>query len=157
MKTFEIITEKLKSANFPFEEVTFKDVVVSARTSDTSVDNNYDPQSAIKTLVVKSNQGMFAVIARGNSFVDKHKLKDIIGKWSVVSGDVLQSELGYIPGCVCPLDVDVPLLLDQSALELEIWSIGVGAVDKGINVKKEDALQYIKDYKVVDVSSNEGR
>ena len=100
---------------------------------------------------------MFAVIARGNSFVDKHKLKDIIGKWSVVSGDVLQSELGYIPGCVCPLDVDVPLLLDQSALELEIWSIGVGAVDKGINVKKEDALQYIKDYKVVDVSSNEGR
>lgn len=151
MKTFESITEKLNGANFPFEEVAFPDEAVSARTSDTSVDGNYNPQNAIKTLVVKSNQGIFGVIARGDSFIDKHKLKDIIGKWSVVSGDVLQSELGYIPGCVCPLDIDIPLLVDQKAFELETWSMGAGTIDKGINAKSVDLMSYLANVKVVDV------
>lgn len=151
MKTFDSIKTNLESKGIKFEEVTFTDIAISARTSDTSVDHNYNPEKSIKTLVISTKDGLMGVILKGSDRIDQPKLKAIVGKWNVVDGETLQKRLGYIPGTICPLDLDLPILVDEAANTLDIWSMGAGANDKGFNVETTVAINNLKDCKIVSV------
>ncbi len=149
--TFTTIKESLTRRNIPFEEVTFNDEAVSGRTSDTSVDKNYDPKNAIKTLIISTKGGFMAVILKGSDKIDQSKLKQIVGKWSVVDSNTLVEKLGFIPGTICPLVLDMPFLVDEAALSLKVWSIGGGANDKGLNVEVQESLRHLSNYQKVSI------
>lgn len=151
MKTFESVKSTLIKKNIPFEIVSFTDIAVSARTSDTSIDHNYNPENSIKTLVVSTKEGQKAVILRGNDRIDQAKLKAIVGKWSVVNQIELENTLGYIAGTICPLDLDLPILVDESAKNLLTWSMGAGANDKGFNVQSDIAINNLSNCKIINV------
>ena len=148
MKTFETIKNNLETKGVKFETVTFTDVAVSARTEDASVDHNYNPSNSIKTLIISTNEGHKAIVLRGSDRIDQPKLKSIVGKWRVVDSDTLQKELEYIPGTICPLDLEMPIIIDQSALDLKAWSMGAGANDRGFNVEVIEAVKHLANYKV---------
>lgn len=148
MKTFESIKANLETKGVKFEVVAFTDMAISARTEDTSLDHNYSPSNSIKTLIISTNDGNKAVILRGSDRIDQPKLKAIVGKWRVVDSDTLQNELEYVPGTICPLDLDMSIVIDQSALDLKIWSMGAGANDKGFNVEVQEAIKHLSGYKV---------
>ncbi|MEK7633784.1 MAG: YbaK/EbsC family protein, partial [Patescibacteria group bacterium] len=152
MKTFESIKRKLMNQKIPFEEITFLDEAVSARKIDSSVDKNYSPDNAIKTLIIPTKEGYKALILRGNDRVDEEKLNKIIGKWSVVNSNILREKFGFLPGCVCPLDLELPFLIDKKADEMEIWSMGAGDPKKGINIKKNIAFSFIKNFHIVSLT-----
>jgi len=152
MKSFDSIKAKLEEKGIIFEVVTFTDIAVSARTTDTSTDHNYNPANSIKTLIISTKDGFTGVILKGSDRVDQPKLKAIVGKWKVVDSETLQSDLGYIPGTICPLDLDLPLLIDEAATTLDTWSMGAGANDKGFNVKTEVALKALTKYRTVQIS-----
>lgn len=152
MKTFESIKLKLVDRNVPFEEVTFTDVAVSARTEDTSVDKNYNPKDSIKTLVISTKDGFKAVILMGSDRIDQVKLKEIVGKWSVVDFRTLEEKFDFNPGCVCPLDLELPFLIDEAAANMQLWSMGAGENNKGFNVQKEDALKVLQNFKIVSIA-----
>ncbi len=152
VKTFEKISEKIKKLSIPFEEISFTDKTVSTRQKDTSIKGNYIPEEAVKTIVVKTKKGIKAVILKGTNQIDQLALKAIVDKWSIVSPEVLEKETGFLPGCVCPLDLDVPILIDKSVLEMENWNMGAGNIYKGIAIKKNDALKIIGSFQTVDVT-----
>jgi len=154
MKTFESIKETLEARGIKFEVVTFADIAISARTTDTSIDHNYNPEKSIKTLIIGTKNGFVGVIMKGSDRIDQSKLKAIVGKWSVIDGETLQKQLGYIPGTICPLDLDLPILIDESANSLDIWSMGAGANNKGFNVETAIAVSSLKDGKIVSVKQD---
>lgn len=151
MKTFESVKSTLIKKNILFEIVSFTDIAVSARTSDTSIDHNYNPENSIKTLVISTKEGQKAVILRGNDRIDQAKLKAVVGKWSVVNQIELENTLGYIAGTICPLDLDLPILVDESAKNLSTWSMGSGANDKGFNVQSDITINNLSSCKIVNV------
>ena len=151
MKNLKTITELLNQKNIDFEIINFKDNAISARTIDTSLAGNYDPKNAIKTLVVRSKDSYKAVILKGTDTVNNDKLKTIIGKWSVVSKDVLESVFGFEAGSVCPLVLNIPLLVDCETLKLSGWSMGAGENNKGLNVTIDQIKKSLK-FEIVSVA-----
>jgi len=151
MRSFESVKNALRVKGVTFDEVLFTDTAVSARVTDTSMGKNYDPLHAIKTLIVSCKDGFKAVILRGSDKIDQAKLKAVVGKWSVLDSATLGTKFDYQPGTICPLDLDLPVLIDQDALNIEIWSMGAGAVDKGVNVKVEEALKHLVGYQIVPI------
>lgn len=154
MKTFETVKTSLESKGVKFEEVHFTDTAISARTEDTSVDHNYDPESAIKTLIVSTKEGYKGVILKGSDRIDQSKLKSIIGKWQVVDSDTLQKEFGFAPGTICPIGLDIPIFIDETAIPMKVWSMGAGAVDKGVNIAVEEVLKHLPFYKTCNFRQN---
>ncbi len=152
--TFDIIKQNLTQRGIPFEEITFTDIAVSARTRDTSIDNNYDPHTAIKTLVISTKDGFKAVILKGDDRIDQSKLKQIVGKWSVVDKQTLENKFGYHPGGINPLVLDLPILIDKDAFALETWSMGAGDQTKGVNIKNQIVLKHLTQYQTVSVRAN---
>ncbi|KKQ92249.1 MAG: hypothetical protein UT17_C0003G0272 [Candidatus Woesebacteria bacterium GW2011_GWB1_39_10] len=148
MKTFESIKTNLETKGVKFEVVTFIDTAVSARTEDTSLEHNYNPNNSIKTLVISTNDGYKGIILKGSDRIDQPKLKAIVGKWRVVDSDTLQKELAYVPGTICPLDLDMPIIIDKSALDLKIWSMGAGANNKGFNIEVTEVLKHLSEHKI---------
>lgn len=153
MKTFELVAQDLINKGVNFEKIVFTDTAISARISDTSVDKNYDPNMAIKTLVISTKNGFKGVILRGCDRVDQFKLKALVGKWSVVDAETLAEKFNYLPGTICPLDLDLPMLVDQKAMELEIWNMGAGAIDRGIKLVVQEALKHIGKYEIISISN----
>jgi len=94
MKSFKSISQKLINRNIPYEEITFTDEAVSARITDSSEDNNYNPDNAIKTLIISTKEGCKALILKGIDKVDEKKLEKIVGKWNVVGQEILKEKFG---------------------------------------------------------------
>lgn len=151
MKSFETVKAKLEEKGVPFEEITFTDEAVSARISDTSFEHNYNPENAIKTIVISTKEGFKAVILKGSDRIDQPKLKSIVGKWNIVDGQTLENDIGFIPGTICPLDLDMQILVDEDVLLLNVWSMGAGTINKGLNVTTENAVKYLGKYQKVSV------
>lgn len=151
MKTFSSICKDLKKQNVAFETIEFTDVAVSARTTDTSLAHNYNPQNAIKTLIVRTTKGLRAVILKGPDTVDEQKLEAIIGKWSIVPTRTL-STLGFTPGTVCPLDVDLPIIIDSRATTMTVWSVGAGDIKRGLNVSTTECLRVLSHAQIVHIA-----
>lgn len=151
MNTFEVIKKSLLKRKVVFEEITFTDIVQAARTNDTSIDHNYHPENGVKTLIIKTKTDLQAVILQGSDSIDQTKLKVLVGKWSVANSDALANQLGFLPGEVCPLVINIPILIDKKVLELTTWSIGAGDNQKGLNVTTDEALKHISSYTIVEV------
>lgn len=154
MHSFVTVTKFLKVRRIPFDEVHFTDSKVAARTTDTSRDGNYDPATAIKTLILKTKESFAAVILKGDESVDQKNMKELTGPWSVADGETLETRFAFVPGTVCPFLLDIPVYINETVLSLDIWSMGAGDVTKGINVKKDDVLKNLKAYRIVRVSKH---
>lgn len=144
MKTFVEISEKLRGLGIDFEVITFTDEVIAARETDTSVDHNYDPKTAVKTLVIKTKNGFKAVALKGSEKIDGILLENMVGKWSVINEKTLLDEFGFVPGTVCPLALEIPMIIDESLLSMPVWSMGTGEVKKGFNIKRDEIIKVLK-------------
>ncbi|MBP9817674.1 tyrosine--tRNA ligase [Candidatus Shapirobacteria bacterium] len=141
---FEVVSKILEDKGIDFEVITFTDEVIAAREVDTSADHNYDPKNAIKTLVIRTKDGFKAVVLKGSEKIDGELLETIVGKWSVIDEKTLLEEFGFVPGTVCPLALEIPILIDKSVLQLETWSMGTGDIFKGFNINKAEVAQKLK-------------
>jgi len=83
------------------------------------------------------------LILRGEDKVDTDKLKELIGKWSVVTAPELETNFGLVAGGINPFVLDVPILLDESVLQLTTLSMGAGSVTQGINIKTDDLIKHL--------------
>lgn len=143
MKNFGEICSQLRKLKVDFEVVEFDDTAISARTNDTSIGGNYDPKNAIKTLILKTDESFIAVVIGGGDRVDDKKLSALVGKWRVATADELR-KLGLVAGGVCPLVLEMEVLVDKQLMNQKIWSMGAGDTKHGINVKLEVVLGCLK-------------
>ncbi|MBN2100690.1 tyrosine--tRNA ligase [Candidatus Dojkabacteria bacterium] len=152
MHTFDSVARKLKKIGLNFEEITFTDRAISARKVDSSVDKNYDPQIAIKTLVVKTSEGFFAVLLKGDQRIDQKLLRKNIGKWDILDEQALAENFKFRPGCLNPFLLDIPILVDKEAADMDRWSMGAGDLAKGINLSVEEALSKLHNVRVTQLA-----
>ena len=67
-------------------------------------------QRIVRAVKVEGNKG---VILKGSDRIDQPRLKAIVGKWRVVDSDTLEKELEFVTGTICPLDLNIPIIIDK--------------------------------------------
>jgi prolyl-tRNA editing enzyme YbaK/EbsC (Cys-tRNA(Pro) deacylase) len=104
-----------------------------------------------KTILVKHKDQYYALFLRGADKVDFKKLKAVIGKASIASRDEVLRVAGVEPGAVCPLLLNVPVLVDKRVLELRRVNFGSGDHLYGVELASGD-LGRVLDYRTVDIA-----
>jgi prolyl-tRNA editing enzyme YbaK/EbsC (Cys-tRNA(Pro) deacylase) len=153
IQTNSFILKELEARGIPFEEIHFTDTAVSARMTDTSEGHNYNPENSIKAIIVESKSGRYQIIMRGADFIDSAKLKDLIGRWNVVQKDALENELKFVVGGICPLTTGLPSIIDSALTAIELWGMGAGDINRGLNVARDIALKNVNVFKITDIKA----
>ncbi|MFH1896509.1 MAG: YbaK/EbsC family protein [bacterium] len=100
-----------------------------------------------------TKDGFKAIILKGADRIEQKALKKLVGKWNIVAPEVLEKQFGFLPGCVCPLDLDnVDFLVDRAVLELERLNMGSGDIKKGIILTRDGLLKVIGKFERVRVA-----
>jgi len=90
-------------------------------------------------------------IVRGSDKIDFKKLKSLIGKSSVASREEVHAVTGVEPGAVCPLLLDVPVIVDGRVLSLEKLNFGSGDHLYGIEIASGD-LRRVLEYRLAEIT-----
>jgi len=151
MQDNEFIINNIKQRGIPFEEIFFTDDAISARTTDTSKDHNYDPANSIKTIIVEGKAGVFQLLLGGNDSIDQQKVKELIGRWRILPMDVVERDYGLIIGGICPVTVNLPSIVDSALIDRDLWGMGAGDIKHGLNIKRDDAVMNMDVFKLADI------
>ena len=111
-----------------------------------------NPEEICKTILVKHKKQYHALFLRGSDKIDFSKLKDLIGKASIASRAEVKEITGVDAGAVCPLLLDVPVIVDRRVLELERLNFGSGDHLYGMEIASSD-LGKVLEYSVADIAA----
>jgi prolyl-tRNA editing enzyme YbaK/EbsC (Cys-tRNA(Pro) deacylase) len=108
-----------------------------------------NPDEICKTILVKRKNQYHGLFLRGADQIDFKKLKTLIGKSSIASRDEVKEISGVDAGAVCPLLLDVPVIVDKRVLDLEKLNFGSGNHLYGVEINSGD-LSRVLEYSVAD-------
>ena len=108
-----------------------------------------NPDEICKTILVKHKNQYHGLFLRGADQIDFKKLKTIIGKSSIASRDDVKEISGVDAGAVCPLLLDIPVIVDKQMLDLEKLNFGSGNHLYGVEINSGD-LSRVLEYSVAD-------
>ena len=108
-----------------------------------------NPDEICKTILVKRKNQYHGLFLRGADQIDFKKLKTLIGKSSIASRDEVKEVSGVDAGAVCPLLLDVPVIVDKRVLDLEKLNFGSGNHLYGVEINSGD-LSRVLEYSVAD-------
>ena len=83
-----------------------------------------NPDEICKTILVKRKNQYHGLFLRGADQIDFKKLKTLIGKSSIASRNEVKEVSGVDAGAVCPLLLDIPVIVDKQMLDLEKLNFG---------------------------------
>jgi prolyl-tRNA editing enzyme YbaK/EbsC (Cys-tRNA(Pro) deacylase) len=116
------------------------------------VKHGVDRDEICKTIILKDKEGrMHAVFLKGGDRIDFKKLRRVMGKARVAAPDEVEEATGVKAGAVCPLNLDVPLYVDERVFMKERINFGSGNHLYGIEMSPKDIAK-VMDYKVVDAA-----
>ncbi len=149
LKSAEILGDKgIEYRLIELEEraLSIEDVI---RFSKTAININ----EICKTMILKDREGgRYAVLLLGSDRVDYGKAKEGIGeKVSIASFAEVKEAVGVDPGAVCPITLEIDLLVDRKVMELERINFGSGNHMYGLEIRTRD-LKRVVDFRVVDVA-----
>ncbi len=95
-----------------------------------------------KTVVMSDSEGgLYAFFMRGNDRVDFLKAKGVTGKkLSVADPGKVRANAGE-PGAVCPITLNIPIIIDKRVLKLPRVNFGSGHHLHGIEMNTADLLR----------------
>ena len=111
-----------------------------------------NPDEICKTILVKRKKQYHGLFLRGADQIDFKKLKTIIGKSSIASRDEVKEISGVDAGAVCPLLLDVPVIVDKRVLDLEKLNFGSGNHLYGVEINSSD-LSRVLEYSVANFAA----
>lgn len=110
-----------------------------------------NPDEICKTILIKQKKQYYALFLRGADKINFKKLKELIGKASIASRAEVMDTTGVEPGAVCPLLLDVPIIVDSRVLGLDKLNFGSGNHLYGVEISSGD-LPRILEYKLADIA-----
>ena len=110
-----------------------------------------NPDEICKTILIKQKKQYYALFLRGADKINFKKLKDLIGKSSIASRTEVKEITGVNPGAVCPLLLDVPVIVDSRVLGLDKLNFGSGNHLYGVEISSGD-LPRVLEYKLADIA-----
>ena len=147
LKIEDILEEKKVSyriIELEARAITVQDVIEYSK-------EDINKEEICKTILVKHKDKFYALFLRGADKVDFNKVKTVIGKASIASREEVLEVAGVEHGAVCPLLLDVPVLVDKRVLELERLNFGSGDHLSGVEIAADD-LGRVLDYRTVDIA-----
>jgi len=146
-----IVQEILEKQNISYKiielekpSITVKDVIKNSL-------QKINSKEICKTILIKHKKKFYALLLKGEDLIDFNKLKKKIGKSSIASRDEVVMVAQAEPGAVCPLLIDIPVLVDFGVLELERLNFGSGNNLYGVEIKSTDLIKVL-DYQLVDLT-----
>jgi prolyl-tRNA editing enzyme YbaK/EbsC (Cys-tRNA(Pro) deacylase) len=108
-----------------------------------------------KTMILKDREGgRYAVLLLGSDRVDYGKVGKAIGKKvSIASFSEVKEAVGVDPGAVCPVTMDIELLVDRKVMKLEKMNFGSGNHMYGLEIRTRD-LEKVVSFRVIDVAKH---
>ena len=146
-----IIEDILVARNIPYRIIELKDRAITVSDVIEHSVEDISPEEICKTILVKQKTRYYAVFLRGADKIDFKKLKDVIGKVSIASRVEVLAVSGVEPGAVCPLLVDIPVLVDRRVLRLKKLNFGSGDHLFGVEIASCD-LELVLDYRLVEIA-----
>ena len=109
-----------------------------------------------KTMILKDREGeKYAVLLLGRDRVDYGKASKAIGrKVSIASFKEVEEAVGVEPGAVCPLTLEVNLLVDRKVMGRKRINFGSGDHMYGLEIRTRD-LEKVVGFRVVDIAKTE--
>lgn len=126
--------------------ITVKDVIKFSK-------QEINPEEICKTILIKHKQEFFALLLKGTDLIDFNKLKSKIGKSSIASRDEVFMMVGVEPGAVCPILVNVPVLVDCRVFELVLLNFSSGNKLYGVEINSNDLIKVLN-YEIVDLAKS---
>jgi prolyl-tRNA editing enzyme YbaK/EbsC (Cys-tRNA(Pro) deacylase) len=146
-----IVDGILGAKNIPYRIIELKDRAITVSDVIEHSVEDINPDEICKTIVVKQKAQYYAVFLRGADKIDFKKLKDVIGKVSIASMKEVVDVTGVEPGAVCPLLVDIPVLVDRRVLQLKKLNFGSGNHLFGVEIASGDLI-HVLDYRLVEIA-----
>ena len=135
--------QKLKEKKLDFQLIRLKNKAFSAQDVVRYSDKKLD--EVCKTIVLSDSNGkLFATFLPGNRQVDLKKVEEIFGcfELKLAKAKELREKLKMKPGEVCPLLLNIPLVMDESVFKKEKINFGSGDLRFGIEMKPQDILKF---------------
>jgi len=145
------IEDILEAKKIPYRIIELEDRAISVQDVIEYSKEDINPEEICKTILVKRKTQYYALFLRGADKVDFRKLKAVIGKSSIASREEVLAVSGVEPGAVCPLLLDVPVLVDRRVLDLERLNFGSGDHLFGVEIASGD-LGRVLEYSLVDLA-----
>jgi prolyl-tRNA editing enzyme YbaK/EbsC (Cys-tRNA(Pro) deacylase) len=140
----------LEKHNISYRIIELEKPAITARARSKQEIN---PEEICKTILIKHKQEFFALLLKGTDLIDFNKLKSKIGKSSIASRDEVFMMVGVEPGAVCPILVNVPVLVDCRVFELVLLNFSSGNKLYGVEINSNDLIKVLN-YEIVDLAKS---
>lgn len=148
------IIEKLKEKEIEFNLIQLKDRAMIVEEVIKFSDGKVNPKEICKTLILKDQENnSYVVVALGNDRIDFEKVSKRFdcSKLRLATPEEVKQEIGLEIGAVCPLFLELPMLIDRRIFNREKINFGSGDHLFGIEINPKDILK-CADAKISDVS-----
>ena len=138
-----ILLKKLKNDGVDFKLLSLHTTAISSTDVEKVWPGN--PNEIWKTLLVTDENDFFAAFICGRDRLDLNKLATALGKQNLrmAKAKELKEKLKILPGEVCPLSVNVPLVCDSFINSFGKVNFGSGDMEYGIEMKVNDILKFL--------------
>ena len=123
------IISKLKEKNIQFQLIELKDKDMTVEDVIKFSDRKVNLKEICKTLILKdSKNNSYVVVILGNERVDFEKVRDRFNcsKLRLASPEEIKQEIGLEIGAVCPLFLNLPILIDRKVFNRKKVNLGSG-------------------------------
>lgn len=149
----ENIINKLEEKNIEFSLIELKDRAMTVEDVVKFSDGKVNPKEICKTLILKDlENNSYAVVTLGDDRVDFEKVRKRFNcsKVRLASPDEIKQETGLEMGAVCPLFLNLSMLIDRRILSRKKVNFGSGDHLFGIELDPKDILKCV-DAKITDI------
>ena len=104
----------------------------------------------VKTILLENESGLVAGLVRGDHEINTVKMRNLIGcEWLLPATEkMIEEQLGTLCGFIGPVDLNIPIYVDQEVTILENFVTGANKVDThfmGVQVQRDFKVQKFGD------------
>jgi len=147
------IINKLKEKNIEFNLIQLKDKAMTVEEVMKFSDEKVNPKEICKTLILKDQENhSYAVVTLGSDRVDFEKVSKRFNcsRLRLATPGEIREETGLEIGAVCPLFLDLSMLVDRRIFNRNKVNFGSGDHLFGIEINSKDILKCV-DAKISDI------
>jgi len=131
----------LEAKSIPFRLVELTGQAMKARDVVKFSRIDVDVDDICKTIIWKTKSGLIAVFLKDNKRINLDKLQKFLNaKVAMASSEEVKQKTGLERGAVCPLLLDMPLVMDRQILDMEKAIFGSGDHSYEIEMNPNDIL-----------------
>jgi len=141
------IIKKLEDKGIEYNLIRLKDKAMTVQDVIKFSDVKINPNEICKTLILKDQEtNTYAVVLIGNHRASFEKIRKRFNcsKLRMATPDEIKQETGLKIGAVCPLFLDLPMLIDRRVFSRKKVNFGSGDHLYGIEVNPKDIMKCTK-------------